>query len=254
MLIHSTKTALVGLALLASFGAPAATRTFTNATAIPIDAAQPGPVSSLASSSIAVSGLGGSISNVTISLHNASASYVGRIDVLLHAPGGQNILLIGQPGTADFRTSGDFVNGNISFNANAASILPALFDLEPPNVIPSGTYLPSVRWSSGNLPIPAPVGPYSTNMASLYGSGAAQNGNWQLWIANNGTEDDGLIAGGWSVTVQGFFGCAAEGYTGTKRTLCHQVCEVNYPPIIANALIRAWIRLYRTEPPCAAPT
>lgn len=48
-----------------------------------------------------------------------------------------------------------------------------------------------------------------------------------------------------------FTTCAAEGYRGTKLTLCKQVCEMNYPPTTVNALIKAWRTLYRTDPPCA---
>lgn len=48
-----------------------------------------------------------------------------------------------------------------------------------------------------------------------------------------------------------FTSCAAEGFTGAKRTLCHQVCEVSYPATTLNGLIRIWKALYHTDPPCA---
>ena len=49
----------------------------------------------------------------------------------------------------------------------------------------------------------------------------------------------------------GFTSCAAEGFGGTKLTLCRQVCEMNYTGTKLNALIRTWTSLYHEDPPCA---
>jgi hypothetical protein len=51
--------------------------------------------------------------------------------------------------------------------------------------------------------------------------------------------------------VPSFTSCAAESYSGTKLTLCRQVCESHYPTTTLNALIRTWIAVYHEEPPCA---
>lgn len=55
---------------------------------------------------------------------------------------------------------------------------------------------------------------------------------------------------GWAAS-QIFVSCAAEGYAGAKRTLCHQICEVSHPATTLNGLIRAWKALYHADPPCA---
>jgi len=57
-----------------------------------------------------------------------------------------------------------------------------------------------------------------------------------------------LVAWG---TVPEFVSCAAEGYSGTKLTLCRQVCEMHYPTTTLNALIKTWMALYHQDPPCA---
>jgi hypothetical protein len=49
----------------------------------------------------------------------------------------------------------------------------------------------------------------------------------------------------------GFTSCAAEGFSGTKLTLCRQVCEMHYTGTKLNALIRTWTSLYHEDPPCA---
>ena len=53
-----------------------------------------------------------------------------------------------------------------------------------------------------------------------------------------------------SVSITGFFSCVDEGFTGAKRTLCHQVCEINYPPTTLNGLIKLWVAIYHSTPPC----
>ena len=48
-----------------------------------------------------------------------------------------------------------------------------------------------------------------------------------------------------------FTSCADEGFSGTKLTLCRQVCEMHYTGTKLNALIRTWTSLYHEDPPCA---
>jgi hypothetical protein len=47
-----------------------------------------------------------------------------------------------------------------------------------------------------------------------------------------------------------FTSCAAEGYTGSKLTLCQKVCESNYSGSTLNALIRMYVAAYREQPAC----
>ena len=57
----------------------------------------------------------------------------------------------------------------------------------------------------------------------------------------------------WNGTIHytTFTTCAAEGFSGTKLTMCRQVCEMHYPTTTLNALIKTWAALYHQDPPCA---
>ena len=103
------------------------------------------------------------------------------------------------------------------------------------------------------LPAPAPIGPYSLDLTTLQGPGAAQNGTWRLYVSDDARLDSGQIAGGCtlSVTAEGFESCAAEGYAGSQLALCRQICEVDNPPQRLNGLLRAWMVQFNSEPPCA---
>lgn len=48
-----------------------------------------------------------------------------------------------------------------------------------------------------------------------------------------------------------FTTCAAEGFIGAKLTLCRQICEIRHPPATLAGLIKLYMAIYRTAPPCA---
>lgn len=48
-----------------------------------------------------------------------------------------------------------------------------------------------------------------------------------------------------------FTSCAAEGYIGSKLTLCRQVCEIDQTPTRLLSLIKLFKTAYREDPPCA---
>jgi subtilisin-like proprotein convertase family protein len=246
MIKHTTTAVLAGLVLAAAtFGSNAATRTFSNTAPITI---YDNAAASLYPAPISVSTLGGPISNVKVTLHGFSHTYIGDLNILLVSPAGQKISLLRRYGmTSAFCCgySSNLANAEITFSASAASMIPA-------NVatVPNGTYLPSSSGNTQDSPAPAPAGPYSSDLTTLNGPGIAQNGTWKLFVTDNAGGDVGAISGGWSLSLTGFYSCAAEGYTGTKRTLCHQVCEINYPPTTLNGLIKLWVALYHSTPPC----
>ena len=231
----------------ASFTASAADHVFSNSGSIAINdnvAANPYP------STINVTGLSGNIENVRVTLNGISHTWVGDLNIVLVAPGGQKIALMQRVGIAPGPVdccgySGDFANANITFSASAASTIPNT------NPIPSGTYLPSIGNSQNNPPAPAPAGPYSADMTTLDGAGTAQNGTWQLFVEDGSAGDTGQIAGGWSITIADATTCASEGYTGTKLTWCQNICEKGYTGATLDMWIHRWINRYRDLPYCA---
>ena len=194
-------------------------------------------------SGIVVSGLHGDITSVTVTLNGLSHTYPDDVEVLLVAPGGQQVKLMSDTGG-----SVDLSNINLTFSTASAARLPDSAG------IASGTYLPTDIAPVGDLlPAPAPTGPYSADLATLQGPAAAQNGTWRLYVSDDARLDAGRIAGGWtlSVTAEGFESCAAEGYAGSQLALCRQICEVDHPPQRLNGLLRAWMVQFKSEPPCA---
>ena len=69
-----------------------------------------------------------------------------------------------------------------------------------------------------------------------------------LWVQNDANFRDiytpNLLA--WAV----FTSCADEGLTGSKLTLCRQICEIDQTPTRLTSLIKLYMTAYRSEPPC----
>jgi hypothetical protein len=68
------------------------------------------------------------------------------------------------------------------------------------------------------------------------------------WLAGLSGTQQGQVAN-WDLDA--FTTCAAEGFGGTKLTLCQKICEIDQPSSTLSALIRFWTATYRTDPPCA---
>src|SRR2546426_3882 len=163
------------------------TKAFTNVAAITIPnqgAGTPYP------STIAVSGIGGTISNVTVTLRNLSHTYTRDIDVLLVGPTGQKVIIMSDAG------GGGANNVTLTLSDAAAAALPL-------TAVVSGTFRPTnyVDGSVGgdNFPNPAPAAPYGATLSAFNGQGA--NGTWSLYVFDDGPGDQGSLAGGWSLTL-----------------------------------------------------
>ena len=161
------------------------TKSFTNAAAIAVPDVAPG---SPYPSTINVSGLGGVVSNITVTLRGLNHTWPSDIDVLLVGPGGQKMLLMSDAGT-----TASAANANLTFSDSAAGFLPATGSLV------TGTYKPTDYAPSDSFPSPAPVGPYATNLAAFKNAGA--NGTWSLYVMDDGAGDTGSFASGWTMTI-----------------------------------------------------
>jgi subtilisin-like proprotein convertase family protein len=161
-----------------------ATKSFTNAAAITIPdsgAATPYP------STINVTGMSGTITNVAVTLKGFSHTWANDVDVLLAGPGGQAIRLMENAGT------GPTVNANLTFTNGATAVLPQT------GALSSGNYKPTAYAPATIYPTPAPAGSFGTNFAVFNGTDA--NGTWSLYLLDDGAGDSGSSAGGWSVTL-----------------------------------------------------
>jgi glucose/arabinose dehydrogenase/subtilisin-like proprotein convertase family protein len=159
---------------------------FTNSEAITIPdagAATPYP------STITVSGMAGTVENVTVVLKNLAHTWTRDIDALLVSPGGQSVVLMSDAG------SGGVNNSTLTFSASAASVLP------PSASLSTGTYRPANYTDSGSdtLPAPAPAPPYGSAFSVFNGHPA--NGTWALYVFDDGSGDLGSFAGGWTLAL-----------------------------------------------------
>lgn len=186
----------VGLTLAPS--APEAV--FLNSTPITINDrtsnTSPPGTGSLYPSTISVSGMTGTITQVTAAVNDLSHTFPDDIDVLLIGPGGQRAILM-----SDVGGSLDVSGVNLTFDQSAAA-------LPDETQIVSGTYRPTSFNTNTTLepggvddfPAPAPgQAVYGTDLSVF--NGTAPNGTWQLFVVDDEHFDGGNIATGWALGI-----------------------------------------------------
>jgi len=166
---------------------------FANTNAIIINDATNATMARAASpypSQINVSGLGGKVSKVTVTLNRITHTYPEDIGVMLIGPEGQKALLMS-------RTVGGWDHPlnqvTLSFDDAATNALPASGGAA------SGTYRPT---SYGVFGFPAPVTTNGAVAALSVFNGSSPNGMWSLYVVDQAVGDDGLIAGGWTLSIE----------------------------------------------------
>jgi len=158
------------------------------------------PSSGLASpygSPIVVSGVTGTIENITLSLNGLSHTWADDLGAVVVAPSGTSVMLFSGPG-GFFRVS----NLSLTFDDNAGAPLPDEGQLV------SGTFQPGQEQYDDFYPAPGPGGklvdtdpaPWSYAFAPLFSQDP--NGTWNLFVLDSGPGDSGSISGGWGLTFQ----------------------------------------------------
>ncbi len=161
-------------------------------------------------STIAVTGTTGIISNLTVTLSNASYAFSQDIDALLVGPSGSSIVLVASMGP-----DGAPAQGNPALAGSTTTFSDS-------GTTPSA----ATQWGTGNTfkpsnfggfnevwESPAPSGPYGnpgpdTTIGSAGATLATQfdgtnaNGTWSLYVITTSAGDGtGAIAGGWSLNI-----------------------------------------------------
>ncbi|HEU0010578.1 MAG TPA: sialidase family protein [Verrucomicrobiae bacterium] len=140
-------------------------------------------------SAITVTGVSDPINKVTVTLRNLSHSFVSDLDILLVGPGGQKTMLMSDAGG-----TGSVFGVTLTFDDAA----PGIPDDGP---LTSGVFGP--RDYGGvppdEFPAPAPAEPYPTALAAF--KGVNPNGVWSLYVVDDLEDDEGVIAGGWSLDL-----------------------------------------------------
>ncbi|MBH0167021.1 proprotein convertase P-domain-containing protein [Fictibacillus sp. 7GRE50] len=137
---------------------------------------------------INVSGLSGTITNVTVILRNLTHSYLSDLQVLLVGPQGQNVILMSTVGG----TNPGVVNVTYTFSDTAVN------SMTENTIPPPGIYKPSTFPPVTALP-GAPGLPYGTTLSVL--NGTNPNGTWQLYVYDQFALDQGAINRGWELTI-----------------------------------------------------
>ena len=187
--------ALFGGLVALCFGAPliAQAQVFTTASSIqiPRNTVTQGPAS-LYPSPLTVSGVGSTLTGLSVTFLALSHDYPDDIDALLVGPGGQNVLLMSDAGGLSP------ISGlTLTFSDAAAASLP------DSNQLSSGTFKPTnydAAFMVDSFASPAPnEGPYGSTL-SLF-NGTNPNGTWNLYVLDDTQGNAGVMAGGWSLTV-----------------------------------------------------
>jgi hypothetical protein len=151
-------------------------------------------------STIPVSGLSGTVSDVNVTITGFNAARPRDIDVVLVAPSGQALTLMADTGGLNVASG-----VTITFDDAAPSFLP---ETTP---ISTGTYKPTdyVFSATDRDDFPSP-GPSSVNdpaptgtatLASVF-NGINPNGNWSLYIIDDSLGGgNSTITGGWSIDI-----------------------------------------------------
>jgi len=173
---------------------------FSNTAAITINdnaAGSPYP------SDIAVSGLTGTVTKVTVDLTGVSHTFPDDVDIMLVGPGGQNTLIMSDAGGG-----GDITGLNFTFDDAAAATLPDATQLS------GGTFRPS-NFDTTTDVFPAPAPPAGATVAMSVFNGTSPNGTWSLYVRDDLGIDLGSIAGGWALHIATTTSCGAPSATPT---------------------------------------
>jgi subtilisin-like proprotein convertase family protein len=139
-------------------------------------------------SNITVSGLTGTISNITVTLNNLNHTFPDDLDILLVGPTGTNLVVMSDAGG-----SIDVSNLTFTFDDAAAA---SISDGGP---FGSGTFKPSQFVAGDTFPPPAPAPSANTTLAAF--NGTDPNGTWSLYIVDDTGVDQGVLGNGWSLNI-----------------------------------------------------
>lgn len=138
-------------------------------------------------SQLGVSGLPGTLSQVSVSLHGFSHTWPRDVRILLVGPQGQRVVLLSDAG-------GDQAVGNVTLTFQEGMPKLPQDDLILPGIYAPSSYDPAVFF-----PAPAPAEPAEGPLSVFKGTNP--NGTWSLYGVDNEEGEEGVIARGWSLTL-----------------------------------------------------
>jgi subtilisin-like proprotein convertase family protein len=180
--------------------------TFTNTTPITIPSGAPAETQGAANpypSSIAVSGIPGSVADVNLTLTGLTHTCGSDVDILLVGPTGQKSIVLSDAAVYVPCAESPLPPVNVTIDDEAGATYPC-------NQQVSGTFKPTENAFTGPpedlclenddpFVAPAPAAPYPAALSS-FDAGPA-NGAWNLFVFDHASGDVGTIGGGWSLDL-----------------------------------------------------
>lgn len=123
----------------------------------------------------------------SVTLNGFSHTFPGDVDMVLQSPTGTNVVFMSDAGGGT-----DIVNGNVTFDDAAASLVPA--------ALVSGTYRPTNAAGPDAFPAPGPGSITQVN-PPLSGFTGNFNGNWNLFVVDDAGGDVGTL-NSWTITFE----------------------------------------------------
>lgn len=195
------------------------TKTFSGGSSVTIPGVAPGSSPSGAGapypSTIAVAGLPANAIVKSVTIKGVRHSFPADIDMLLQSPTGTNVVLM-----SDVGAGADATGQIYTFDDAGGAMSTTALN-------PTGTYHPTN--SGGTDTYPAPIGSITQASPALSLFTGDPNGTWNLYIADGGAGDVGMISG-WEIT---FIIPTATNCTSAPRTV---TVTVQAPITFSNQL------------------
>jgi subtilisin-like proprotein convertase family protein len=177
------------LVLSLTLSVPAWAVVFPNAAPITVNDAATVGVANPYPSNISVSGLTGTISNITVTLNNLNHTFPDDLDIMVVGPTGANLVIMSDAGG-----SVDVSNTTLTFD-DAAAV--PVTDGGP---VGNGSFKPSQFVAGDSFPAPAPAPSANTTLAASF-NGTDPNGTWSLYIVDDTGVDQGVLGNGWNLSI-----------------------------------------------------
>ncbi|MDE3131392.1 MAG: hypothetical protein KGL16_09590, partial [Acidobacteriota bacterium] len=181
---------------------------FSSSSAITVNSATSPPPPATASpypSAITVSGVTGTITNLTVTLTGISGPVAQDLSVLLVGPGNQSLVLFAGVGPSSGATTGLNVTlddtGSSAYSTAGASLPTSgsvtMIPTDLANNVPGSGVFPSPAPAVGSSAAATPTG--SATLNSVF-DGANPNGTWDLYVVDDANDGGGTLSS-WSLDI-----------------------------------------------------
>lgn len=139
---------------------------------------------------IHMSGLGGAVSKLRVTLNGIVHSCFLDLDIMLVGPSGQSIVLMSDVGACGPANATDITFDDFATGTLAPTTLPPT----------SGSWRPLNVFTGDPFAAPAPVPSLAPALSAFIGTNP--NGDWKLYVVDDAQGDTGSIRDGWTLDIE----------------------------------------------------